>query len=121
MRDDEVDVSVGASFQYRPEAGGALTVDYGHQPAYGLTGTLQSAIARVTQDRLLASWSQTVGDRWSVSGQADVSRLEAKGVSGAEASARIQGALPGRRASLLGPRPGRGDRSHGRVGGSVVG
>jgi tetratricopeptide (TPR) repeat protein len=93
MRDDEVDVSVGASFQYRREAGGVLTVDYGHQPAYGLTGTLQSAIARVTQDRLLASWSQTVGDRWTLSGQADVSRLEAKAVSGAEASARIQGAL----------------------------
>jgi len=93
IREGEVDLSLGLGFQLRPSSGGALVVDYAHEPAYGLTATLQSASAHVTQDRLVATLDRPLGDRWSltVQGDAAVLRSDAAGADGS--TTRLQGAL----------------------------
>ena len=93
VRDNRVDLTVGGSIRWGNLAGFRTDVRYDHGPAYPLTVTLQSVAADVVQDRLTATASRQLGDRWSLSAAGDGSWLRARDLSGADGSFRLEGGL----------------------------
>ena len=93
IRSNTVDVSAGASIRFMGAGGGRTDVHFDHEPAYALTNTLQSVLARVEQDRLVASHSRPLDGRWSLAITAEAASLNHRESAGSDRNLRIQGAL----------------------------
>jgi hypothetical protein len=89
------DYSFGASVRLRGAAGRSVELRYDHEPAYPLTGTLQSVYAQLSQDRVSVTIARPLTDRWSLSAEGDVALLDPRGLSGPQGdrTVRVQGAF----------------------------
>lgn len=91
------DYSFGGSLGLRGGGGATAQLRYEHGPAYPLTGTLQSALADVVQDRLTLTHARPLGERWSLSAALDGAWLRAAPDSVApgtdRGTARLQAAV----------------------------
>lgn len=90
------DYSLGASVRFRGAAGRSVELRYDHEPAYSLTGTLQSVFAQLSQDRLSLTLARPLNDRWSLFAEGHVALLDPQGLSGPDAdrtSVRVQASV----------------------------
>ena len=86
------DYSLGASVRHRG-GGTATELRYDHGPAYPLTGTLQSVLAGVSQDRFTLSHTRPLDDRWNLSAIGDAAWLRPSGAEMDEGTVRLQAAM----------------------------
>jgi len=93
VRSSSADLSAGASVRFAGEAGHRTDISFDHEPAFGVTNTLQSVVANVTQDRLAVSHSQPLGEEWSLSATAEAASLDHDGFAGSDRNLRLQGGL----------------------------
>lgn len=94
-RPQGTDLSFGASLVATDISGFRADLAFVHGPAYPLTVTLQSMLARTMQDRLTATLVRAMTERWSLVMVADGAWLDAKETGGqeTEGSLRLEGAL----------------------------
>ncbi len=76
VRAGATDVSFGASLRFSDLGGFRSDFGYDHGPAYPLTATLQSVLARVSLDRVTASLARELSPRWSLSLSGDAAWLD---------------------------------------------
>ena len=93
IRAGEVDLGIGASARLVGAGGRRTDVRFDHEPAFGLTNTLQSVQANVRQDRLQASHTEPLGERWVTGVTAEVASIDHVDIAGAARNTRLQGAL----------------------------
>lgn len=76
VRAGATDVSFGASLQFGDLGGFRSDIRYDHGLAYPITATLQSVLARVSQDRVTANLARQLSPRWSLSLSGDAAWLD---------------------------------------------
>jgi len=93
LRDDGMDVLLGASLRLADQAGGRTDLSFGREPAHLRTNTLQSVRAGLMEHRLTASHMRPLDDRWSIAVSGDVASLDDALPGGSEANLRLEGGL----------------------------
>ena len=93
LRDDGLDVLLGASLRFADQGGGRTDVSFGREPAHLRTNTLQSVRAGLMEHRLTASHMRPLDDRWSIATSGEVASLDDALPGGNDAGLRLQGAL----------------------------
>lgn len=77
VRPGDAALAFGGSLRMVGLGGVDADLAYHHGPAYPLTSTLQSALGRVTQDRLTAVVRRALDPRWTLTLALDAARLDA--------------------------------------------
>ena len=93
IRANQVDAGAGISVRLMGGSGRRTDVGFDHEPAYGLTNTLQSMAANVRQDRFTAAHGQPISEAWSIAGTFEAASLDHRDVAGADRNTRIGGGL----------------------------
>jgi hypothetical protein len=85
----------GASLLFQDLVGFRTDLRYDHGPAYPLTMTLQSLLADAVRDRLTATFSRRVNERWSLTLAGDGAGISTPGAgeSGRASSFRVEGGV----------------------------
>lgn len=90
VRDNDVDLGVGASARFVGGSGRRTDVRFDHEPAFAVTNTLQSVAVNVRQDRLGLVHGQPLSGGWSATVSAEAASLEHRGIAGADRNLRLQ-------------------------------
>ncbi len=93
IRDGKVDLAAGASARFLGASGHRLDVRFDHEPAYGISNTLQSVLGQVQQDKVYVALSQPLGERWVAAATAEGASLAHLGIAGAGRNTRLQGGV----------------------------
>ncbi|NIQ59521.1 MAG: hypothetical protein GWM92_12485, partial [Gemmatimonadetes bacterium] len=64
-------------------------IRYDHEPAWGVTNTLQSVAVDVRQDRLTLAHDRPLGPRWSAGASGEVASVEHRGAADAGRNLRL--------------------------------
>jgi tetratricopeptide (TPR) repeat protein len=90
LRTDRTDPSLGASARLLGPSGRRTELRVDHEPAYGVTNTLQAVLADVRQDEVTVSHAQPLGERWSAAATAQAASLDHHGLD-ADRNLRLSG------------------------------